>query len=73
MMPKGRFAQRVETLIEEIHQAPRAAGVERLFVPGEMEWERHARAMAQGIPLPPDVLGSLQEAAEMAGLNFEDL
>jgi LDH2 family malate/lactate/ureidoglycolate dehydrogenase len=65
------FARRMETLIEEIHQAPRADGVERLFVPGEMEWERHARALHEGIALPPDVVGSLKEAGAMVGLDFE--
>lgn len=72
VMPAAEFARRIEALVDEIHQAPRAHGVDRLFVPGEMEWERHARAMKEGIPLPPDVVGSLEEAAKMVGLNLAD-
>jgi LDH2 family malate/lactate/ureidoglycolate dehydrogenase len=30
---------RIEGLIDEIHAAPRAVGVDRLYVPGEKEWE----------------------------------
>ena len=51
IMPLGHFTSRVEELINEIHAAPRADGVERLYVPGEMEWERHDRAMKEGIRL----------------------
>jgi ureidoglycolate dehydrogenase (NAD+) len=73
VMPAAEFARRMEALVDEIHAAPRADGVERLYVPGEMEWERHGRAMTEGIPLPPDVVASLEEAAAMTGLDQADL
>ena len=73
MMPKGQFANRIEALIDEIHQAPRTDGVERLFVPGEMEWERYNQAVAEGIALPADVVGSLKEAGSMVGIDFEKI
>jgi LDH2 family malate/lactate/ureidoglycolate dehydrogenase len=66
------LARRMEALVDEIHAAPRAGGVERLYVPGEMEWDRHARAMKQGIQLPSDVVASLQEAAKMTGLDLAE-
>jgi ureidoglycolate dehydrogenase (NAD+) len=61
---------RVERLIDEVHAAPRALGVGRLYVPGEMEWERLAAAQADGIRLPADVVASLQEAAALSGLEL---
>lgn len=70
LMPSAQFLQRVDTLIEEIHSAPRADGVDRLYVPGEMEWERYDRALKQGIPLPDDVVASLRTAAELVGLDL---
>ncbi|HOC55488.1 MAG TPA: Ldh family oxidoreductase [Verrucomicrobiota bacterium] len=73
LMPAAVFARRMEALVGEIHAAPRADGIERLYVPGEMEWERHGRAMREGIQLPPDVVASLHEAAKMAGMNPADL
>ncbi len=71
MMPGGQFARRMEALVEEIHQAPRAEGADRLYVRGEMEWERYAQVMKEGMLLPPDVAGSLKEAGAMVGLDFE--
>ena len=72
MMPAAQFAQRMESLVDEIHNAPRADGTDRIYVPGEMEWERYESAMRDGITLPSDVFASLQEAAEIIGLDLEN-
>ena len=72
IIPAAEFTRRVEALVDEIHSAPRADGVERLFVPGEMEWEKHARAMREGIALPSDVVESLRDSATMAGVILEN-
>jgi LDH2 family malate/lactate/ureidoglycolate dehydrogenase len=66
------FTRRVDALIDEIHAAPRADGIERLLVPGELEWERHDRAMREGIHLPPDVVANLRAAAELSGSRWEE-
>lgn len=68
IMPAADFTRRMEALVDEIHAAPRADGVERLWVPGEMEWERHARAQREGIALPADVVASLKKSAELVGV-----
>ena len=62
---------RVEGLIDEIHAAPRAVGVERLYVPGEKEWENLEQSAKNGIALPPDVVASLREAAAISGMQLE--
>lgn len=72
MSPSGLFARKVEGLIDEIHGAPRADGVNRLFVPGEMEWDRFDLAHQSGMSLPSDVWESLQESAALAGLDLEE-
>jgi len=71
MMPAGEFGRRMDALIDEIHAAPRADDVERVFVPGEMEWERYDKAMTEGVRLPPDVVASLAEAAALVGLDID--
>ncbi len=71
IMPAEQFASRMEALVDEIHAAPLAEGAPRLRVPGEIEWERHERAMRDGILLPADVAQSLRQAAELSGLNLE--
>lgn len=70
MMPPEQFVKRMEGLVEEIHAAPRADGVDRIYVPGEIEWGRYDRAMREGIALPSDVVASLEEAAAMSGLDL---
>ena len=72
IMPAAEFTRRVEELVDEIHNAPRADGVGRLFVPGEMEWEKHARATRESIALPSDVVESLRDSAALADLNLAD-
>lgn len=70
MAPLEGFTQRVEALIDKIHGAPRADGADRIFVPGEMEWERHEQARRLGIPLPSDVVASLRDAARISGQDL---
>lgn len=71
IMPAAQFASRMEALFDEIHVAPVAEGANPLRVPGEMEWERHERAMSKGIALPEDVVVNLRKAATMTGLSPE--
>lgn len=62
---------RVERLIDEVHAAPRAAAVDRLYVPGEKEWENLDHSLREGIALPPDVVASLSEAAAISDMDLE--
>jgi ureidoglycolate dehydrogenase (NAD+) len=61
---------RIEILIDEIHAAPRGDAVDRLYVPGEKEWENLERSLRDGIALPPDVVASLREAAVIGGTDL---
>jgi LDH2 family malate/lactate/ureidoglycolate dehydrogenase len=65
------FKNRVDALIRDIHETPKAKGTERLFVPGEMEWENRRAALAGGIPLPLDVIESLRGLAGDLNLNAD--
>lgn len=56
IMPIAQFKTRVDGIIRHIRNAPRAAGTDRIYLPGEMEWERRDIAMRDGILLPEDVL-----------------
>jgi LDH2 family malate/lactate/ureidoglycolate dehydrogenase len=58
------FKNRVDQMIREIHATPKAKGTERLFVPGEMEWQHRKNALTNGIPLPEDVTASLRGLAD---------
>jgi ureidoglycolate dehydrogenase (NAD+) len=73
LRPGGQFGMRMDALIREIRSAPKAKGAERIYLPGEMEWERREQAMVEGIPLPDDVVASLTEMARDAGLDIQSL
>lgn len=68
IMPRDMFQQRVRQTIEEIRAAPKAKDAERIYVPGEMEWERREKALAEGIELPDDVVANLRALEEELGL-----
>jgi LDH2 family malate/lactate/ureidoglycolate dehydrogenase len=61
MMPIDEFERRVDTLVREIRESPRAEGADRISLPGEIEWERRQKSLAEGIALPQDVRRSLEE------------
>ncbi|MDB5335170.1 MAG: Ldh family oxidoreductase [Planctomycetaceae bacterium] len=65
------FAARMQKLIDEIHQAPTAVGVERVLLPGEREWKLRREALQTGIALPEDVKMKLRTVAEDFGLKPE--
>jgi ureidoglycolate dehydrogenase (NAD+) len=69
MMPLEEFKARMDGMIREIRNAPKAKGADRIYLPGEMEWERRDAALAYGIPLPPDVVASLRGLAQDMGVD----
>ena len=65
---ESEFADRVELMAERLRGLPKAKGSERIYLPGEMEWERYIRAEKEGLALPPDLLESLQGLASACGI-----
>lgn len=62
------FNERMEEVVDYLHNIPKAAGTDRIYYPGEMEWERYASAQKHGIDLPADVAESLQGLADESGI-----
>ncbi|MCA9426901.1 MAG: Ldh family oxidoreductase [Candidatus Omnitrophica bacterium] len=73
MTPLPNFFGRVEELVKEIHEAPKAEGSDRIYLPGEMECEKRRIALRDGIDLPEDVRMVLKEMADSLSLDFEEL
>ncbi|MCA9060891.1 MAG: Ldh family oxidoreductase [Planctomycetaceae bacterium] len=65
---REKFAERLNHVINEIHAAPTADGVDQILLPGEREWQNHANATVDGIPLPSDVIEKLNEVAAVTGV-----
>ena len=61
----------MDAMIRDIRKTPQAKGVDRVRVPGEMEWDKRREALANGIPLPDDVRASVQDAAAAVGLTAD--
>ena len=73
MMPAAEFRKRMDQTIREVRASEKAPGAGRVWLPGEMEWERRERALAEGLELPSDVIASLHGLAEDLGLDFSRL
>ena len=69
MMPMDEFKRRVDGVCREIRAAPKAAGSDRIYLPGEIEWDRRRRALAEGIVLPDDVMQYLSALAGELGIR----
>ncbi|MFH1084500.1 MAG: Ldh family oxidoreductase [Chloroflexota bacterium] len=66
----ARFKARVDGAVREIHACRRAPGVERLYVPGEVEALRRANYLRDGIPLNSGELADLARAARECGVSL---
>jgi LDH2 family malate/lactate/ureidoglycolate dehydrogenase len=53
------FKRRVDEMVELMRSCPRAPGVERIYVPGEIELEIQRTRESQGIPVSPALMEDL--------------
>jgi ureidoglycolate dehydrogenase (NAD+) len=58
-MPLDTFRERMAQLLSEHREVPRANGVERIYLPGEMEHEKRMQRLTAGIPLESHVIEAL--------------
>lgn len=61
-------ADRVEDMAGTLRSAPKAKGSERIYTPGEIEWEKYELARDGGLALPADVEDSLRALAQESGI-----
>jgi LDH2 family malate/lactate/ureidoglycolate dehydrogenase len=72
-MPAGEFRQRMATLLAEQRNAPLAKGVERIYLPGEIEHLKREQRRKTGIPLELYVVESLIQFGKQAGIDTSEL
>lgn len=58
------FYEDIQALIVDIHKSPRAPGVERIYLPGEIEWLNQQERQEKGIPVPNSLLQELKQMAK---------
>ncbi len=67
--PLAAFREEVDAYITAVHTAPRAPGTEKLYVPGEIEFEMADARRREGIPLDSNVLADLHTLATELSLE----
>jgi len=63
-----RFGARADVIVRQVHDARRAPGVDRLYVPGEMEAEFTDAYLREGIPLNAQTLADLAALVRSRGV-----
>ena len=64
------FKREMDDIIDEIHNVPRADGVERLYCAGELELETARAYGRDGIPLNDETVATVRAAAARVGTTF---
>jgi LDH2 family malate/lactate/ureidoglycolate dehydrogenase len=58
-IPLEYFMTRIDKLITEIKNCPRAPNIERIYLPGEIELEEEKRRLKEGIPIDDNTFNKL--------------
>lgn len=71
MLPMDSFYARIGQMTEELKNGPKAKGAEKIFLPGEMEWDRREKVLESGeIELTDAMVSSLKALAEASNLEI---
>lgn len=62
--PADAFKGEMDRVIREIRDSERMEGVERIWLPGEMEFYKVRERMERGIPLGPAIIAQLRQLAK---------
>jgi ureidoglycolate dehydrogenase (NAD+) len=55
-MDLQEFTAAIDKAVREIKTSTRTDGVERIYIPGEIEFEMKAQRLVSGIPIPAEVV-----------------
>jgi len=72
-IPIQEFKNRADHLVQRIHSAPRAKGVERIYLPGEIEHLSELKRRAEGIPVSEAVFQDLVRIGHELNIGTEIL
>ncbi len=69
---REHFLQRAAQTLQRIRELPAAHGVDRVWVPGEIEQRRAAAASDDALALPDVTMGELRRTAALLGLALQE-
>jgi len=70
-MPVGDFKKAMDGMIREYRALPKAPGVDRIYLAGEIERDIERKRKKDGIPLHPSIVSSLQDLAKELGVEYD--
>ena len=69
MMPNDVFHERIGQMADELKNGPKAKGKDRIFLPGEMEWEKREKVLASGeLEITDAMADSLMDLSNKNGI-----
>ena len=68
-----QFRSRMDQLIREIRNVPLMDGVERIYLPGEIEREKTADRLENGIPISAEILQEIRDVGQRYGIVDDPL
>jgi LDH2 family malate/lactate/ureidoglycolate dehydrogenase len=69
--PEAEFKEHMDQLIRELKDSPKAAGKERIYIPGEKEFELAEKNRREGVPLMVEVVEMLKKAGDEVSVPFD--
>ena len=69
-IPLEEFQKGMDRMIEVYHGLPKAKGVTKITIPGELEWELEQDRRKNGIPLDEEVIQSLKDLSKEFNVDY---
>ncbi len=65
------FKQDMDALLDQLKNAPKASGQDRIYIHGEKEFELADRYEKEGVPVMEEVVAGLKEVGDKIGIPFD--
>ena len=66
--PVEEFETRLDQMVREVRSQPRQPGVDRIYVPGEIEQQRAQKSARDGVPMSEAGLREMEQLAQHTGV-----
>jgi len=66
--PAEEFETRLDQMVREVRSQPRQPGVDRIYVPGEVEHERAEKSAREGVPMSEAGVREMEQLAQRVGV-----
>jgi ureidoglycolate dehydrogenase (NAD+) len=71
MIPLDTFLNRMEYMVAELKNTPKAKDAQQIFVPGEIEWVKREQALKNGcLVLTDDTVKNMEKLSETTGIKI---